>query len=93
MNESKAKPFTASDVRYTSKGDAIYAIVLGAPGTDLQFKSLGTAANLAGAPIKSVALLGSSTPLQWTETPDGLTIKAPQGKVSDIATVFKITVN
>jgi len=93
MNENKVNPFTASDVRYTAKGDAIYAIVLGAPSADLQFKSLGTTANLAGAPISNVTLLGSPTQMQWTQTPDGLTIKAPQGKVSDIATVFKITVN
>jgi alpha-L-fucosidase len=93
MNESKAMPSTASDVRYTAKGDAIYAIVLGAPRADLQFKSLGATANLAGAPINNVTLLGNPTQLQWTQTPDGLTIKAPQGKVSDVATVFKITVN
>jgi alpha-L-fucosidase len=93
MNESKVKPFTASDVRYTGKGNAIYAIVLGAPSADLQFKSLGTTANLAGAPIHNVTLLGSAEPVQWTQTPEGLTINAPQGKLSDIATVFKITVN
>jgi len=93
MNESKVKPFTASDVRYTAKGDAIYAIVLGAPRADIQLKSLGATANLAGASIKNVALLGSPTQLQWTQNPDALTINAPQGKVSDIATVFKITVD
>ena len=93
MNESKRKPFTASDVRYTVKGNTIYAIVLGAPTTDIQLKSLGETANLAGAPVKNVALLGSATQVQWTQNPDGLTIQAPQGKVSDIATVFKITVD
>jgi len=93
MNESKVKPFTASDVRYTAKGNTIYAIVLGAPRADLQFKLLGANANLAGATINNVTLVGSPTQLQWTQTPDGLTIKAPQGGVSDIATVFKITVD
>jgi alpha-L-fucosidase len=93
MNESKAKPFTVSDVRYTAKGNAIYAIVIGAPTTDLKFTSLGTTANLAGTPVKNVTLLGSPTRPEWTQTPDGLTIKVPQGKVSDIATVFKITIN
>jgi len=91
MNESKAKAFTADDVRYTIKGGILYAVVLGAPKKDLQFKSLGTTAKLLDAPIKNVALLGGGETLNWTQTPGGLTIKVPHGKVSDIATVFKIT--
>jgi alpha-L-fucosidase len=91
MNENKVRPFTAEDVRFTAKDGALYAIVLGAPQGDLQFKSLGTTANLLEAPIKNVALLGVSDQVQWTQTPGGLIIKAPPGKLSDIAVVFKIT--
>jgi len=93
LNESKARPFTADDVRYTLKGGVLYAIMLGAPTADVHLKSLGTAANLLSGPVKSVALLGSAEQLQWSQTSDGLSIKAPRGKLSDIATVFKIAIH
>lgn len=93
LNESKARPFTADDVRYTTKGGVLYAIILGAPTADIHLKSLGTAANLLSSPIKGVALLGSAEQLQWSQTADGLSIKAPSGKLSDVATVFRIALN
>jgi len=93
LNEGKARPFTADDVRYTTKGGALYAILLGAPKGDVNLKSLGTAANLLSGPVKSVTLVGSDEPLEWSQTADGLSIKAPHGKLSDIATVFKIALN
>ncbi len=46
FNEGKGKPFTAEDVRFTTKGETLYVIVLGRPQQDLQIKSLGTAAKL-----------------------------------------------
>ncbi len=71
LNESKARPFTADDVRYTTKGGAVYAILLGAPKADIHLKSLGTSANLLSTPIKGVILLGSGEKLQWSQTADG----------------------
>jgi len=107
FNEGKGKPFTAADVRFTTKGDTLYAIVLGtpqpvvpvtsqpvAPGTprqDLQVKSLGTAAKLLGKPIGSITLLGGDEKVVWTQTADALTIKAPAKSPNDIALVYKIT--
>jgi alpha-L-fucosidase len=91
MNEGKAKPFSAADIRYTLKGGVLYAIVLGAPHADFQLKSLGAAANLLGSPIQNVAMLGSAQPLHWTQSPGALTITPPQTGLSYIATVFKIS--
>jgi alpha-L-fucosidase len=91
FNEGKGKPFTAEDVRFTAKGDTLYAIALGAPQKDLQIKSLGTAAKLLDKPINKITLLGSIKQVQWSQTADALTIKAPEKIPNDIAIVFKIT--
>ena len=91
FNEDKAKPFTAEDVRFTKKGDALYAIVMGAPKTAVNIKSLGTAAKLLEGEIASVTLVGSDEKLTWSQTAETLTIDAPQNVPNAIAVVFKIT--
>jgi alpha-L-fucosidase len=90
FNEGKGKPFTAADLRFTTKGDVLYAIVMGAPKTVVHIKSLGTGAKLLAARITGVSLLGGSETVHWTQTAEALTIEAPRGPVSEIATVFKI---
>jgi len=90
FNERKAKPFTANDIRFTARGDVVYAILLGKPDKDITIKSLGTAANLFGA-VGKVELLGSDQVLQWTQNADALTIKLPTGDLSTAAMSLKIS--
>ena len=91
FNEGKGKPFTAEDVRFTTKGNALYAIVLGTPQHDLQVKSLGTAAKLLDRPIGNITLLGRDEKVEWTQMADALIIKAPAKSPNNIAIVYKIT--
>jgi alpha-L-fucosidase len=91
FNEDKVKPFTAEDVRFTTKGATLYAIVMGAPKSTVSIKSLGTAAGLLDAPIAGITLLGSDEKLIWSQNTDALTIEAPHKVPNDIAVVFKIT--
>ncbi len=91
FNEGKGKPMTAEDVRFTTKGDILYAIVLGQPAKDLQIKSLGTAAGLLDKPIAGVRLLGSDETIRWIQSEASLTIKPVQNKPCDEAIVFRIT--
>jgi len=91
FNEGKGKPFSAEDVRFTTKDGVLYAIVLGSPQKDLQIKALGAAARLLDQPISNITLLGSSEKLQWSQADRALTIKPPQNGSSDIAVVLKIT--
>jgi alpha-L-fucosidase len=90
FNEGKGKPFSAEDVRFTTKDGFLYAIVLGSPQKDLQIKALGAAARLLDQPISNITLLGSSEKVQWSQADGALTIKPPQNRPSDIAVVFKI---
>jgi len=91
FNEGKGKPFTAEDVRFTTKDGVLYMIALGVPEKDLQIKSLGTAAKLLDKSIGNITLLGNDEKVEWTQTADALTIKAPAKSPNGIAIVYKIT--
>lgn len=89
FNEGKGKPFTAEDVRFTSKGRAVYAIVLGVPEKALSIKALGANAQPG---VAGIAQLGSSARVSWKQNDDALVIEAPAAKpASDAAVVYKIT--
>jgi alpha-L-fucosidase len=91
FNEGKGVPFTSEDVRFTTKGGVLYAIVLGAPQSATHIKSLGTNAKLLTAKIAGVSLLGSDEKLKWSQTDEALVIEAPQKYSSEIANVFAIS--
>ena len=91
FNEGKGKPFTAEDVRFTTKGGVLYAFIMGAPKTAVHIKSLGTDAKLLEAKIARVSLLGGNETIRWSQTAGDLTIEALRGPVSEIATVFEIS--
>ncbi len=91
FNEGKAKPFTAEDVRFTTKGDVLYAIVMAAPTAPVRIKSLGTNAGLCDTPIAAVELLGGATPVRWAQSAEALEIEPPAAVPSTTAVVFRIT--
>jgi alpha-L-fucosidase len=91
FNEGKNKPFTAADVRFTTKGGVLYAVVLGQPAGPLMIKSLGKNARLLDHPVTGIELLGGTGKVTWTQTDAALVI-TPAAPVADSpATVFKIT--
>jgi alpha-L-fucosidase len=91
FNEGKVKPFTADDIRFTTKDGAVYAIVLGKPDKDIAIKSLGTAAKLFDGTVGKVELLGNNQALEWTQNAEALTIKLPGGDLSTAAQCLKIS--
>ena len=65
------------NVRFTVKGDALYAIILGPwPGAQAVVTSLATGPAPAGK-ITSVTMLGSPGPLAFTQDADGLKVTLP----------------
>ncbi|MEM7736299.1 MAG: alpha-L-fucosidase [Deinococcota bacterium] len=79
----------AHDIRYTTKGDALYAIVMGIPYEPIRLNSLSQDA-LDGKMIQRIQLLGSDEPIQVQQDRQGVTIVPPQTKPSDIALAFKL---
>jgi alpha-L-fucosidase len=89
FGESDTKPFTAQDIRFTTRHGALYAVVLAWPDTNkLTIRSLA-----AGAPgqVRQVELLGMGQPLRHVRNDQGLTITLPQHKIGDHAYAFKIS--
>jgi alpha-L-fucosidase len=94
FSESKAQgmSFTSRDIRFTTKGDAIFAIFLAWPEHEAKIKELGKSSKNAPDRISSVSLLGDQSKLQWHQGTEGLTIMTPDSKPCDYAFAFKITV-
>lgn len=91
INEDKVKPFTAGDVRFTTKGVTLYATVMGAPKAAVTIKSLGTSAKLLDGAIGRIALLGSDEKLTWSQSAAAFPIEASHRVPNDTAVVFKIS--
>lgn len=90
-NQFSLKPFTAEDIRFTTKDGALYAIVLGVPDKELIIKSLGTVAKLLDKPVRGVTQLGGTEKVQWSQGAEALTIKSPQNKPPAMTLVFQVT--
>jgi alpha-L-fucosidase len=75
MAEDQAKPFTSKDVRFTRKGDTLYAILLDWPESESAIASLGTNA-LPDAAIERVELL-DGPPLEFRREAGALRLKIP----------------
>ena len=88
----KALSFTPQDVRFTTKGDAIYAMLMAWPGHEARIKALGTNSKNAPDRISNVSLLGCDARLKWRREPDALVVEMPSEKPCDIAYALKITI-
>jgi alpha-L-fucosidase len=90
FNEGRAKPFSAADVRFTSKGNTLYAILLGEPTGKVELRVLGSQGKYA-APIKQVELLGRDASVSWNQAAYALVIDPPNDLPSRYVVVYKIT--
>ena len=87
FNDTATKPYSSEDVRFTSKGNVVYAIVLAPPVSGgITIKSLAADSN-----IKHVQLLGSSAKLKWTRDAAGLKIELPAQRADKFPFTFKIS--
>jgi len=87
FNEDEKPAYGRKDVRFTLKGNALYATVLGWPG---EYAVIETLKCLYPYEIQSVKMLGVDQELEWKLTSDALVIKVPDQKPCEHAYVFKI---
>lgn len=90
FSDTKRAAFTGQDIRFTTKGDTLYATALDWPGEQMTIRSLGTAAGLWDRAINQVQLLGHDGPLTWQRTEQGLIVTLPNHKPCAHAFVVKI---
>ena len=89
--DSGNKPFTAQDVRFTSKGTTLYAFLMGWPEQEALIGSLGTASKPEAGKIQNVELLGFKGKLTWKQEAAGLRVRMPPEKPCDHAAALKMT--
>jgi len=86
FGEGGGRGQTNLNIRFTVKGDALYAIILGQwPGAEAVITSL------AEGKIAAVTLLGNDDRLDFTQDATGLKIKLPAAAPCKYAYVLKIT--
>lgn len=91
MSERRSKPFTANDLRFTTKAGKLYIFCLGWPDRGVDVTSLGTAAGLWNAKIANVRLLGSDEKIAWSRDAVRLHLERPRYRPSDLAIAFEIS--
>ena len=81
--------FSAKDLRFTTKGDAVYVFALDWPGNGevIKVQSLN---NKAMEKVKAVTFLASGKPVKWKQTENGLYITMPSHPIGKYAYVFKV---
>jgi alpha-L-fucosidase len=90
FTDRKQKAFTPQDIRFTTKGRTLYAIVMDWPGAEVTVKSLASGSGLEGRAVRSVELLGSKPAPKWTQDGAGLRVQLPAAKPCDYAYTLKI---
>jgi len=92
FNEGKGKPLTAEDVRFTTKGGTLYAILLGWPGEKgASIQSLAkNSPQLAGKSVTAVSLLGYAGKVEWSQDAAALHVTMPSQAPSENAVVLKV---
>ncbi len=90
-DNAKAAAVKPDEIRFTTKGAALYAIVYGWPTQTVTIKSLGAKAGLLEGAITNVTLLGSDDKVDWKQDDGAVTIQPPTKKLFDEAAVYKFT--
>ena len=86
------RSYTPEDIRFTTKGGALYAFIMAWPETrGALIKSLAiNSPQVGGQKIEQVALLGHHGKLEWSQTGDGLAVKLPEKPPSEHAVTLRI---
>jgi alpha-L-fucosidase len=90
--DTKRKAFTAEDIRFTTKGDALYAIALAWPATGrLLIRSLARPGGQEDRSVAKVDLLGHEGRVEWEQTREGLAVTLPAGTPGEAALSLRIS--
>lgn len=87
--EDQKKPFTAQDIRFTTKGDVLYALTLGIPASPVTITVLSSKGG--NGKIAGVELVGSNEKISWSQKANALVIKPSKTYPSEHAAVYKIS--
>ena len=86
------RPYTSEDMRFTMKGDSLYAFIMVWPeARSTVIKGLATnSPHTEGRKVADVTLLGYGGKLEWTQDEQGLNVKLPAEPPCESAVTLKI---
>jgi len=91
FSDTKRSAFTSEDIRFTSKGATLYAIILAWPENgEVRIKSFAAGSELDEQQIVSISLLGSNTPVTWSRDTEALKVQLPDTKPGEYAYTLKL---
>jgi alpha-L-fucosidase len=89
--DTKRKAFTAEDIRFTSKGETLYAIPLAWPDSKrIVVRSLARPGGREARAVAKVDLLGHEGRVTWEQTGEGLVVTLPVAKPAEPALALRI---
>ncbi len=89
FTDTSRNAFTPQDIRFTTKENALYTLLLADPGKSVQIKSL-TSDEFPAEKIKEITLLGMDGQVDWHQNENGLIVYLPENKPGEHAWVLKI---
>jgi alpha-L-fucosidase len=92
FNEGKQPDLGAQDIRFTTKGETMFAFVQGWPQQAVTIESLGTASPQQPEKVTDVRMLGRNEALQFTQDATGLhvTLAGDKPATGDLGVTLKI---
>jgi alpha-L-fucosidase len=90
FNEKDRKDLTAEDIRFTTKGDVLYAFVMGLAERQVVISPLAVNGNSNLRKISAVELLGWKGELHWAQDTEGLKVQLPESYPGKYAVTFKV---
>ncbi len=84
------RPYSAEDIRFTTKAGSVYAFCMDSPKSDIVLKSFGNHSRICNCKVKSVRLLGESEKIHWKQDLAGLIIQTPKHLPDYQVIVFEI---
>lgn len=89
FSDSEPTPWTREDIRFTAKGDVLYAATFVDPGPSLLVRSLGTSLRITGQGVRAVSVLGRGA-VNWSQDAEGLRVELGRRTDASPAPVLRI---
>ena len=90
FSDTKRAAFTSADIRFTTKPDTLYAILLDWPAGPARITSIKSD-SVGSQRIDTITLLGDGQPLAWSATENELVVELPSQAPCEHAYALKIT--
>ena len=71
------RPYESTDIRFTTKGNTLYAFCMGQPTSDVRILALGKDSKINSQKVASIKMLGSNEKINWKQEADALIISKP----------------